>query len=227
VCETFLEKIPTKNIVDHINRVRDDNNINNLHWVSQKENMNNKNKNIIKSESYKEIIQKYLIIQNDEEFKIINNSLYGNFSKYSISNYGKIKNNKNNKILLPTLTNEGYFNINLTNDNNSIKTICVVVHRLVCELFNKKFSNDNIVVNHIDEVKHNNYYKNLEWVTVEKNNQHSKNKCISMLDDNKNVLKIFDSIKEACKFLNKNNNGNIMNQLNKNKKAYGYYWKIN
>ena len=36
-----------------------------------------------------------------------------------------------------------------------------------------------------------NYFQNLEWVSIKKNNQHSKNISINMLDDNKNVIKTF------------------------------------
>ena len=40
----------------------------------------------------------------------------------------------------------------------------ILIHRLVCEFFNENSDkNKNIVVNHINEKKHDNYYKNLEW----------------------------------------------------------------
>lgn len=38
VAETFLENAENKEFVDHINRVRDDNNVENLRWVTQQEN---------------------------------------------------------------------------------------------------------------------------------------------------------------------------------------------
>ena len=70
-------------------------------------------------------------------------------------------------MLIPKIT-EGYLNISLINNENRIN---IPIHRLVCEFFNEKTNdnNDN-VVNHINEIKHDNYYKNLEWVFVKKNN---------------------------------------------------------
>jgi hypothetical protein len=85
---------------------------------------------------------------------------------------------------------------------NDEKRLNITIHRLVCEYFNEKINNNHNVVNHINKIKHDNYYKNLEWVDIKKNNQHSKNISINMLDDNKNIIKSFSSYTEAFKYLN-------------------------
>ena len=169
VCITFNDSTTNdKNIVDHINRIRNDNRCINLRWVNQKENMNNKSIANINNKKL-EILNYYNNLnKSDEIFKSIEDSLYGNFPKYLISNYGRIK--KSNKIIKPKITDEGYLTIRLYL-NKKAKNI--PIHRLVCEFFNNR-PNSVLVVNHINEIKHDNYYKNLEWVTVEKNNQHSK-----------------------------------------------------
>jgi len=212
-----------KNIVDHINRKRDDNRAINLRWVNYQENNSNKtNSNLDKN---CDVINYYSSLnKKDEIFKTIVNSNYGNFINYSVSNYGRIKNNKTNKMLIPKIT-EGYLNISLINNENRIN---IPIHRLVCEFFNEKTNdnNDN-VVNHINEIKHDNYYKNLEWVSAKKNNQHSKNISINMLDDNKNIIKTFSSYTEAFKYLKLKHTGCIKTQMDKGRKAYGYYWSIN
>jgi hypothetical protein len=156
-CEVFNGKAPeNKNIVDHINRIRDDNKAENLRWVTHEENMNNKNEPNLNKNN--EIINKHLSLdKKDEIFKIIINSNYGNFKNYSVSNYGRIKNNKTNKILKPKITDEGYLNIMLINDE---KRLNITIHRLVCEYFNKKINDNHNIVNHINEIKHDNYYKN-------------------------------------------------------------------
>jgi hypothetical protein len=41
IAEAFLNAIPEKTLVDHINRVRDDNRVENLRWVTSKENNDN------------------------------------------------------------------------------------------------------------------------------------------------------------------------------------------
>ena len=42
VGKTFLERVEGKNEIDHDNRIRDDNRLDNLNWVSRRENMINK-----------------------------------------------------------------------------------------------------------------------------------------------------------------------------------------
>ncbi len=221
VCITF-NGLPINNkiFVDHINRIRNDNRSINLRWVTQKENMNNKSITNINNKKL-EILNDYNNLnKNDEIFKPIENSLYGNFSNYLISNYGRIKNS--NKIMKPTITDDGYLMIKIYL-NNKVKNI--PIHRLVCEIFNNKPITE-LVVNHINEIKNDNYYKNLEWVTVEKNNQHSKNIKICMIDDDNNIIKYFDSFTDAYKYFNKTYTRNIQHQLKRKAKAYGYYWKI-
>ena len=122
----------------------------------------------------------------------------------------------------PTITDDGYLMIKIYL-NNKVKNI--PIHRLVCEIFNNKPITE-LVVNHINEIKNDNYYKNLEWVTVEKNNQHSKNIKICMIDDDNNIIKYFDSFTDAYKYFNKTYTRNIQHQLKRKAKAYGYYWKI-
>jgi hypothetical protein len=224
VCEVFNGKSPeNKNIVDHINRLRDDNRAINLRWVTIAENNQNKNEpNFNKNE---DVVKKYFSLnQKDEIFKVILNSNYGNFENYSVSNYGRIKNNITNKLLKPKITDENYFNVNLKN-KESRKNI--PIHRLVCEFFCDKKNIIDGVVNHINEIKHDNYFKNLEWVNVEKNNQHSKNISINMLDDNKNIIKTFNSYTDAFKYINKPYCGGINISIKKNIKRYGYYWSVN
>ncbi|QKE56273.1 HNH endonuclease [Staphylococcus phage Metroid] len=90
--------------------------------------------------------------------------------EYCISNYGDI-------VKLPTLTNpmkvvglskhnEGYLRFSPGNGNR------YYVHRLVAECFIGKIP-EGYVVNHIDGVKDNCYYKNLEIITFEENVSHA------------------------------------------------------
>jgi hypothetical protein len=91
---------------------------------------------------------------------------------YFVNNFGVVKNCKG-RTLKPHKHNLGYFRVGLNRDENGTQ-IKVYVHRLVAEAFvdnpdNKKY------INHIDGVKHNNYYENLEWVTSSENQRHAIN----------------------------------------------------
>ena len=48
-----------------------------------------------------------------------------------------------------------------------------------------------------------------------------------MLDDNKNIIKSFSSYTGAFKYLKLKHSGCIKKQIDKGKKAYGYYWSNN
>lgn len=74
---------------------------------------------------------------------------------YQISNTGKVKGLKRNKILKPILQRSGYYYVDLQRKRR-------LVHRLVAEAFID--NPDNLPeVNHKDEDKVNNSVENLEW----------------------------------------------------------------
>lgn len=107
--------------------------------------------------------------------------LEGFGGQYSVSNLGKIRSNyrwhinpktkerylkERELVMVPNLSKNGYFRIKLS--DRKIHPL----HRLVAGAFcpnpeNKKY------VNHIDGNKENNSCDNLEWVTVQENNQHA------------------------------------------------------
>jgi hypothetical protein len=94
-----------------------------------------------------------------EEFKIIKD-----YTNYSVSNYGNVKNNDTGKILKQSNTN-GYTQVSLRKNG---KGKLYRVHRLIALAFipnpdNKPF------VDHIDNNKSNNYIDNLRWCTNQEN----------------------------------------------------------
>lgn len=119
---------------------------------------------------------------------------------------------------------DGYKTVGLIK-NGKCKTI--YIHRLVGEAFVPNPNNYDII-NHIDEDKSNNYYKNLEWCTYQYNNTYGnrlKNikKFIIQYDKNFNFIKRWDSatvaekellicandIRKCCKFILKSAGGYI------------------
>ena len=89
---------------------------------------------------------------------------------YQISNLGRVKNKKTNRIRKNILWNR-YLTITLTKNG---KSYLKKVHRLVAEAFCPNPNKYNIV-NHIDNNHQNNIYTNLEWCSQKENVNHTKN----------------------------------------------------
>lgn len=102
--------------------------------------------------------------------------------QYQVSNYGRvrtldriIKNGKKStrlikgQVLKIKKATNGYLLVHL---NKEHKAKTVRVHRLVAMAFIPTSSFD-LDVNHLDGDKHNNHFKNLEWVTRSENIKHA------------------------------------------------------
>ena len=92
-----------------------------------------------------------------------------NYSNYSVSNLGIVRNDKKGKTLQYNILKNGYARVDLCNVYGAKH---FSVHRLVASLFienplNKPF------VNHIDGNKVNNKVTNLEWCTEQENTLHA------------------------------------------------------
>lgn len=98
-----------------------------------------------------------------EQWKVIEG-----FENYSISSYGRIRNDKRGVLMNAGICNSGYLRIRLCN-NGVIKKF--LVHRLVAQAFIHN-PNNYPCVNHIDEDKMNNNINNLEWCTYHQNNNY-------------------------------------------------------
>jgi hypothetical protein len=98
-----------------------------------------------------------------EEWKVIEKA-----TNYEVSNYGRVKNAKTDRILKPTL-NGGYWAIGLRINN---KTTTAFAHRLVATYF-MVCPDETYVVNHKDGIKTNNHVENLEWVSQSENCKHA------------------------------------------------------
>jgi hypothetical protein len=93
---------------------------------------------------------------------------------YQISNFGRLKSIRRNKVLFRNPAPNGYITYSLW-INNTQKTYRA--HRLVAEHF--LTNSDNLpIVDHIDGVRHNNHVDNLRWVnhTENINNKHEDSK---------------------------------------------------
>lgn len=156
---------------------------------------------------------------------------HNDFNDYEFSNYGRVKRIDTGYILKETLFNrhsmkhetDGYFITFLMNTTLK-KRKRLKVHRIVAELFVLNHDPINKTsVNHIDGIKNNNHYTNLEWVSVRENNRHatvmglnekSKRLNVDIIRDiRKEFLETDISIADLC---NKYNHSGIKNIINYN-----------
>ena len=93
----------------------------------------------------------------------------GSNGDYAVSNCGRVKNTKTERILKPVIDQRGYGRVCLFTMNRDKR---YKVHRLVAQAF---IPNPNKLpqVNHKDGNKQNNAVENLEWITNEDNMKHA------------------------------------------------------
>ena len=89
---------------------------------------------------------------------------------YKISEYGEVFSLKNNRILKPRYTKDGYVYHRFSNGSEEQKDIRI--HRLVAMLWIDN-PNNLETVNHKDGNKQNNHYSNLEWMNRANQLQHA------------------------------------------------------
>lgn len=95
------------------------------------------------------------------------------FERYSVSNFGNVRNDKTGKQLSKRKASNGYFRVNLRTGSIPYEKPTVVhVHRLVADAFLPHIEGKNYV-NHIDGNKENNSVNNLEWCTPQENSIHA------------------------------------------------------
>ena len=87
---------------------------------------------------------------------------------YDVSNYGRVKHKLKDRyrIISGSLHSDGYIYVTLHGKQYP-------VHRLVGKLFHYDNYSDDLVINHKDGNKQNNFAINLEWVTQSENVKHS------------------------------------------------------
>lgn len=178
---------------------------------------------IFKPQNRKEVDKMIEIILSKEVWKEIT----GYRGMYKISNYGRVKsyqkNRKNGNIKKLTKDKDGYLTTTLSM-NKFIKAF--KIHRLVAEHF---IDNENLLtdVNHIDEIKNNNYVFNLQWLSHEDNMKYSKfvnSKKLEQYDLNDNLIHTYESLSSVIgKGFNKSSISQCCN--GKIKISGGYKWK--
>lgn len=121
-------------------------------------------------------------------------------SRYSITDEGRVYNNKTQKWLKSSIDSHGYLIIPLKTDDGKYKNFYIA--RLVAFEFCEMKDGMNIV-NHMDENPLNNHYSNLEWTDYAGNRQHSiSSGSINLNGDNSPTSKYERKlVEEICELL--------------------------
>lgn len=151
------------------------------------------------------------------------------YSHYLISNEGRLKNTKRNKIHAINVDQDGYPHYMLCNNN---KRKMITAHRLVAMAFIANPLNLPCV-NHKDENKTNNCVDNLEWCTVKYNSNYgtakqrtaTKNsKPIAQMKNGK-IIAVYKNSREAESATGVDRYKIRMCCRGERKSTGGYQWK--
>lgn len=168
----------------------------------------------------------FVHLEPDEEFKPIGIIDGVDLSIYEISNWGKLRNMKTGYFRIPKEHEDGYYCYTFEYKNVETSLQC---HRIVALIWVP--NNDpvkNIIVNHLDKHRKNNYYKNLEWTTYKGNSIHSMGIKVYQLDpETDKIINTFNSMSEAASAVGLKISASIgMVCRGKAKTAGGYKWKV-
>lgn len=157
---------------------------------------------------------------------------------YQVSNKGRVRSLdrklwngvgwfiKKGRILKPSSTRGGYYNLGLRVDNNIVRKY---VHRLVAETFIPNPYNKPCV-DHIDTDKSNNCVENLRWVTYEENmaNPITKERVGMTIYQllNGEVINVFNSMTDASEHTGISIPLLSMIISGKRKNYTGYEWEV-
>lgn len=159
VAEYFLsnDNPQEKIYVHHKDENKLNNHVDNLEWVTPSQ---NSQFHLLMSPRKSGIKPKYKLKDlPDEQWKIIQQN-----PLYSISNKGRVVNNKTNRLLVID-TSQKYSRISLNDKKH------YYIHRLVYCTFNNDYDLNGYVIDHIDCNPRNNNLENLQKLTHTENNQ--------------------------------------------------------
>ena len=152
---------------------------------------------------------------------------------YEVSDAGNIRSLRYGKNVKQFVNNSGYYRVHIYDREGTPKNHSP--HRLIAKAFCEGYE-DGLIVNHRDGNRLNNKASNLEWVTYSFNNRDTYArgsnsgsrywKRVDMLDVEGNLLRTFDSQREASKVtgIQVANISAVCRGLRKS--AGGYVWRF-
>lgn len=208
-----------KNIVHHIDGNIYNNELSNLEWTTQKENVN-KRVNVPIPKAFDNPLTEEEI---EKERWIENYPVEG----YAISDLGRKKNLRTGQISMGSINKiSGYVRWNFYQANIELQA-----HRAVYQAFHPDEKIDTI--DHINGIRNDNRLSNLRNVTQADNvRAFLANKgmyCVAQLNDEQNIIAVYSSASEAERTLadpqTHTSVGQISHAIRTHKKALGYFWR--
>ena len=110
---------------------------------------------------------------------------------YLVSTCGRVWSKVSNRFLKPAYDKDGYPTVGLVCNDGTVHT--TRIHRLMLMVFDPEMGFQNLVCNHMNGVKQDNYMWNLEWTTVAGNTQHAYEMGLEKRGEEHSAAKITDA----------------------------------